>query len=317
MMEKDKIRNEVRKTYGAMARHRVPCCGTAPTSGTQKRQSLAGENATCCESTPGCGTSNLETAANQNVGYTDEQLAAIPEEAFLGLGCGNPTALASLRQGETVLDLGAGAGIDCFLAAKVVGETGRVIGVDMTAEMLDRARENAAKHHYANVEFRLGEIENLPVADGSVDAILSNCVINLSPEKQRVFAEAYRVLKPGGRMVVSDIVLLKDLPETIKDDVEAYVACIAGASRKEEYLAMIRDAGFRQIELVSERPVGMERPEASNCSGAPQEIKPSHPQIAEELAEFERFAQPGTAEVFATSIQVRAMKPVSGEKQGG
>jgi arsenite methyltransferase len=292
MMEKERIRQEVRKAYGAAVKSNTSCCGSRPAS----------------------ESSSLENAASRIMGYTPEQLAAVPEDSVLGLGCGNPTALASLQQGETVLDLGAGAGIDCFLAAKAVGETGRVVGVDMTAEMVDRARENVRKNHYANVEFRLGEIENLPVADRSVDVILSNCVINLSPEKPRVFAEAYRVLKPGGRLMISDIVLLKDLPAFIRESTESYVECIAGASRKEEYLAMIRDAGFGQIEVVSERPVSMERPEASNCQCGSPERKPSQPQTVEQLAEFERFAQSGTAEIFATSIQVRAIKPVSGEQ---
>lgn len=287
-MEKEQIRQEVRKAYGAAAKRSGSCCGSRP----------ANEN------------SSLENAASRITGYTPEQLAVVPEDAILGLGCGNPTALASLQQGETVLDLGAGAGIDCFLAAKAVGETGRVIGVDMTAEMLDRARENARKHHFDNVDFRLGEIENLPVGDAAVDVVISNCVINLSPDKTRVFAEAYRVLKPGGRMMISDIVLLKDLPRTIKDDPELYVACVAGASRKEEYLGMIRNAGFGQIEVISERPAGMERPSDSNCQCGAQEHKPISPQTAEELAEFERFVQSGQAEVFATSIQVRAIKPV-------
>jgi ubiquinone/menaquinone biosynthesis C-methylase UbiE len=187
------------------------------------------------------------------VGYSPEELAAVPEDANLGLGCGNPTALAGLKPGETVLDLGSGAGIDCFLAAKKVGPSGRVIGVDMTAEMIDRARENARKNGIANVEFRLGEIENLPVADGTVDVILSNCVINLSTDKPRVFREAFRVLRPGGRMMVSDLALKKPLPKAIRDSVEAYVACIAGAMVKDEYLGAIRDAGFKDVETVSEK----------------------------------------------------------------
>ena len=168
----------------------------------------------------------------------------IPEGANLGLGCGNPVALASLRPGETVLDLGSGGGIDCFLAARKVGPEGRVIGVDMTAEMIHLARENAQKSGLKNVEFRLGEIENLPLEDGSVDAVISNCVINLSTDKERVFREIYRVLKPGGRMMVSDIVLDGELPAKVKDSVAAYTGCIGGALKRDDYLAAIVKAGF-------------------------------------------------------------------------
>jgi ubiquinone/menaquinone biosynthesis C-methylase UbiE len=176
----------------------------------------------------------------------------------LGLGCGNPIALASLKEGEIVLDLGSGAGFDCFLAAKQVGSKGRVIGVDMTTEMLERARENARKGDFGNVEFRLGEIENLPVGDNQVDIIISNCVINLSPNKKRVFEEAFRVLRPGGRLMVSDIVLLKDLPEEIKSSVAAYVGCAAGASTKKDYLESIRAAGFGETKVLGEAAFSVE-----------------------------------------------------------
>jgi ubiquinone/menaquinone biosynthesis C-methylase UbiE len=176
----------------------------------------------------------------------------VPEGANLGLGCGNPIALASLKEGEVVLDLGSGAGFDCFLASPRVGLKGKVIGVDMTPEMLDKARENARKGNYKNVEFRLGEIENLPVADNSVDAIISNCVINLSADKKRVFQEAYRVTKPGGRLMVSDIVVLKDLPEFIKESVAAYTGCIAGAIEKAAYLKAVKDAGFGDVKVLEE-----------------------------------------------------------------
>ncbi len=170
----------------------------------------------------------------------------------MGFGCGNPVAIASLKEGDVVLDLGSGAGFDAFLAAQRVGTIGRVIGVDMTPEMLEKARAHAAKGNYPNVEFRLGEIEKLPVEDNSVDVIISNCVINLSPEKERVFAEAFRVLKPGGRLMVSDLVLVKDLPAALKESVEAYVGCLAGAIRKEDYLNCISLAGFRDVKVVSE-----------------------------------------------------------------
>lgn len=183
---------------------------------------------------------------------------AVPEGANLGLGCGNPVAIASLKEGEVVLDLGSGAGFDCFLAANAVGSKGKVIGIDMTPEMLAMARENARKGGYENVEFRLGEIENLPVANSSIDVVISNCVINLSPEKKRVFAEAFRVLKPGGRVMVSDIVLLKTLPEEVRNSIEAYVSCIAGAALKDEYIGAMKLAGFKDIEIMGETPVPIE-----------------------------------------------------------
>ena len=189
---------------------------------------------------------------SKRIGYTDDELETVPEGANLGLGCGNPVALASLREEETVLDLGSGAGFDCFLAANKVGKTGKVIGVDMTPEMLEKARENAKKGGYSNVEFRLGEIENLPVADNSVDVMISNCVINLSPDKRRVFAEAYRVLRPNGRLMVSDIVLLKELPAFVMNSLEAYVSCVSGAMIREEYLRTIENAGFKEVKIVDE-----------------------------------------------------------------
>ena len=175
---------------------------------------------------------------------------AAPEAANLGLGCGNPLAIASLNEGQVVLDLGSGAGFDCFLAARAVGKTGRVIGVDMTHEMLTKARKNAEKNGFTNVEFRLGEIEALPVADDSVDVIISNCVINLSPEKQRVFNEAFRVLKPNGRLAIADIVATAPLPDEIKDDWAAYTGCMAGASQITELENMLRASGFKEIKIA-------------------------------------------------------------------
>jgi len=177
---------------------------------------------------------------------------AVPEGANLGLGCGNPVAIASLEEGEVVLDLGSGAGFDAFLASPRVGPTGRVIGVDMTPEMIKKALENAKKGNYKNVEFRLGEIEKLPIEDNSIDVIISNCVINLSPEKQKVFKEAFRVLKPGGRLMVSDLVLVKDLPDSAKQSVEAYIGCLAGAVMKNEYIRFIENAGFGDIRIVNQ-----------------------------------------------------------------
>jgi len=189
---------------------------------------------------------------SKKIGYNESDLASVPEGANLGLGCGNPTAFASLREGETVLDLGSGAGFDCFLAANKVGPTGRVIGVDMTPDMLEKARENARKGNYENVEFRLGEIENLPASDNSIDVIISNCVINLSPDKPRVFHEAFRVLKPGGRLMVSDMVLLKELPKFVKESMHAYIGCVAGAIMKDDYIGAITKAGFQKVEIIDE-----------------------------------------------------------------
>ena len=213
---------------------------------------IAKQDDSCCAPLNPCCGSPLPEEISRKVGYTEDDLNAVPDGANMGLGCGNPVALASLKEGEVVLDLGSGAGFDCFLAANRVGKTGRIIGVDMTPEMIEKARRNAQKAGYENVEFRLGEIENLPVADNSVDAIISNCVINLSPDKERVFKEAFRVLKPGGRLMVSDLVLLKELPDFIKKSVVSYVSCIAGAIRKEEYMGAIKGAGFQEVKIIDE-----------------------------------------------------------------
>jgi len=253
-MKDDEIKQAVRERYAQIAVKESSCC--APSN-------------TCC------GTTDQATDISKKIGYRDEELDSVPEGANLGLGCGNPTALASLKEGETVLDLGSGGGFDCFLASNMVGQKGKVIGVDMTSEMIDKARENARKSGYENVEFRLGEIENLPVADNSVDAIISNCVINLSPDKGRVFKEAYRALKPGGRVMVSDIVLLQELPESIKNSVEAYVGCVAGASRKEDYLATVAAAGFQEVETVSEVSLGMGQLTGSIASINVRAVKPN------------------------------------------
>jgi SAM-dependent methyltransferase len=225
----EEIKKVVREGYARIAQQESSCCGPVGTRGIDNRKTTS-----------------------KRIGYTDEELKVVPEGANLGLGCGNPVALASLREGEVVLDLGSGAGFDCFLAAQRVGEKGRVIGVDMTPEMIDKARKNAKKGNYKNVEFRLGEIENLPVADDSVDLVISNCVINLSPDKERVFQEAFRVLRPGGRMIVSDIVLLKKLPALIKNSIEAYVGCLLGAILRDEYLKTIRAVGFQEVEIMDE-----------------------------------------------------------------
>jgi len=234
---------------------------------------------------------------SRKIGYSEEDLKVAPQGANLGLGCGNPVALASLREGDTVLDLGSGAGFDCFLAANKVGKRGKVIGVDMTGEMLDRARENARKGNYDNVEFRLGEIENLPVGDNQVDVIISNCVINLSPNKRRVFREAFRVLRSGGRLMVSDLVLLKDLPVEIRNSVAAYVGCVAGAVTKNEYLEAIQAAGFEETEVLDE-------------TAFPSEFLANDPTV-KEIAESLRLTQEKADELAGSvvSIKVSAVKP--------
>jgi len=219
----------------------------------------------------------------------------VPEGANLGLGCGNPVALASLAEGETVVDLGAGAGFDCFLAASRVGPQGKVIGVDMTPAMVERARGNAAKGEYGNVEFRLGEIEHLPVADASADAIISNCVINLSPDKAQVFSEALRVLKPGGRLMVSDLVLDAPLPEAVRNSVEAYVGCVAGALLRDEYLGAMGVAGFADVEVMEESGFSMD------CVAE----GPQGQEAPESLAEGDL----ARAAAVVRSVKVRAVKP--------
>ncbi len=230
MEEEDKMRKRVREGYAEIAR-REPCC-TAQTS--------------CC------ANSNKYEEASRKMGYSETELGSIPQGANLGLGCGNPVALSSLKEGETVIDLGSGGGVDCFLAAKKVGEKGKVIGIDMTPEMIDKARENARKGGYKNVEFRLGEIEHLPVADNTANVIISNCVINLAPDKKKVYEEAFRVLKPGGRIMVSDLVLKKELPEGVREGAHPS-SCIKSAILKEEYLKAIEQVGFRDIRILEEK----------------------------------------------------------------
>lgn len=242
-METNDIKAAVRLHYASIARQGSSCCGPSTSS--------------CCG-----------TPASRELGYSEQELAQVPAGADLGLGCGNPTALASLAPGEVVVDLGSGAGIDCFLAAQRVGPGGFVIGVDMTHEMLERSRRAAAEGGFGNVEFRLGEIENLPVADRTADAVISNCVINLSTDKPRVFCEALRVLKPGGRLMVSDLVLERPLPESVRRSVEAYAGCISGALLKDEYLAAIRAAGFADVEIVGESgyAIGSSNPDDSEVA---------------------------------------------------
>jgi SAM-dependent methyltransferase len=224
-MDKEKTQKIVKEAYGKTARKQKSCgC---------------------------CGPDTAQYA--KSIGYTDEELKSVPDESNLALGCGNPTALASLKEGEVVLDLGSGAGFDCFLAANRVGSTGKVIGVDMTLEMIEKARDNAKKNGVENVEFRPGEIENLPVEDSSVGVVISNCVINLSADKPSVFREIYRVLKPGGRVAISDIALLKQLPQKIRENAEAYVGCLAGAVLVDEYKRLVESSGLKDVKITEKR----------------------------------------------------------------
>ncbi|MFH0728552.1 MAG: arsenite methyltransferase [Pseudomonadota bacterium] len=232
-MKNDDIRSSVRNVYGKIAASGKAGCG-------------------CATASPACcGTPNEASAADISsaLGYSGADVIAVPEGANMGLGCGNPQAIAALQLGETVLDLGSGGGFDCFLAARSVGDNGYVIGVDMTPEMIGNSRRNAAKFGLRNVDFRLGELEHLPVADGIVDVIISNCVINLSPEKEKVFREAWRVLKPGGRLAISDVVATAELPDTVKNDMALHAGCIAGASSVREIESMLHRTGFENIRV--------------------------------------------------------------------
>ncbi|OFW53806.1 MAG: arsenite S-adenosylmethyltransferase [Actinobacteria bacterium RBG_13_35_12] len=233
-MKEKNIKKIVRESYGRIAKQNSSCCSV--------------------ETSCGCRGNNKFDEISKSIGYADADIKKVPEGSNLGLGCGNPIALASIKEGETVLDLGSGAGFDCFLAANKVGAKGKVIGVDMTQEMLEKARENVLKGGYKNVEFRLGEIDNLPVADNHIDIIISNCVINLTPDKKRVFNEAYRVLKPGGRIMISDMVLLKKLllPDEVIDVLDTCGSCITGAIMKEEYINSIEESGFTKVEVINE-----------------------------------------------------------------
>jgi arsenite methyltransferase len=232
-LQKDRVRQQVREHYGRIVEQNG--CGCSPT---------------CCSSTAKENTDKVDvTVMSQRLGYSAEQTSTVPEGSNLGLGCGNPLAIASLQRGQTVLDLGSGAGFDAFLAARAVGPEGKVIGVDMTSAMISKARSNAAKAGVSNTEFRLGEIENLPVPDSSVDVILSNCVINLSPDKNRVFAESWRVLKPGGRLAISDVVALKPVPQHMVEDPQLYASCASGAALVEEVEVMLLNHGFNGVRV--------------------------------------------------------------------
>ncbi|MFA7463283.1 MAG: arsenite methyltransferase [Anaerovoracaceae bacterium] len=225
--DKDIVRERVRNRYSEIAKENGSCCGSG-----------------CCGSIP---SANPDFSAR--IGYTNDELSAVPDGANMGLGCGNPQAIAKIKPGEVVLDLGCGGGFDCFLAAKQVGAEGKVIGVDMTPEMIAKARENARKGDYGNVEFRLGEIEYLPVADNSVDVIISNCVINLSPAKEKVFREAYRVLRPHGRLAATDVVATSPLPDEIQQNEDAHCGCVAGAARAGDIGKMLKDVGFSEVSI--------------------------------------------------------------------
>lgn len=228
----DDIRQSVRVQYGNRAKGITHGCCSSP------------ENS-CCSSISG-----TEEQYSQALGYSQHQLESVPEGANLGLGCGNPQTIASLKAGEVVLDLGSGAGFDCFLAAQAVGATGKVIGVDMTPEMLAKARQNLLCSGLNNIEFRLGEIEHLPVADNHIDVIISNCVINLSPEKEQTYSEAFRVLKPGGRIAISDVLAVKEIPEQYQNDLELLGACISGAETVSNINRILQQIGFQRVEIT-------------------------------------------------------------------
>lgn len=232
-MDKEQIQKNVKRGYADIVKR-------------NKKKSFLPNIFQCCD------TKEIATAIGKKIGYSEDELKNVPEDANLGIGCGNPTALASIRKGETILDLGSGAGFDCFLASKETGETGKIIGVDITPEMVALAKKNADKGNYKNVEFKVGEIENLPIESSSIDLIISNCVINLSNQKEQVFKEAFRVVKPKGRIMISDIILLKNLPDYVKNSVEGHIACLAGAVKKEDYINAITRAGFTDISFIKE-----------------------------------------------------------------
>jgi arsenite methyltransferase len=244
-----------------------------------------------------CDPKEIAADIGKKIGYSEEELQKVPEDANLGIGCGNPTALASIQKGESILDLGSGAGFDCFLAVQATGESGKVIGVDITPEMVQQAQKNAKRSGYKNVEFKIGEIENLPVETNSIDLIISNCVINLSNQKKRVFAEAFRVAKPGGRIMISDIILLKDLPDYVLNSVEGHIACLAGAVRKEHYVNGLQAAGFEDVQIEKQ-------------TRFPIELMLNDP-IAQKIVRDNQLTDQEIAEIANSiaSISIRAQKP--------
>ena len=288
--EEENTRKDVRKGYAKIA----------------KKEGLSASCTTSC-----CGDSSTHEEMSRKIGYTEDELRSIPQGSNMGLGCGNPVALASLKQGETVIDLGSGGGVDCFLAAQKVGPKGKVIGIDMTPEMIDKARENARKSHYSNVEFRLGEIENLPVADNTADAIISNCVINLAPNKKRVFEEAFRALKPEGRIMISDIVLTKEIPEEIQKKAHP-ASCVQGAILKDKYIDTIKQAGFKDVE-ISEKNQGPSFEEVLNDPDAKVIVanKKTNTQELKSIAELDPEKREMVKIIWTstTSINVSATKP--------
>jgi SAM-dependent methyltransferase len=239
---------------------------------------------------------NLEEICKR-IGYSEEDISAAPPESNLGLGCGNPVALAAIKEGERVLDMGSGAGFDCFLASSLVGGSGQVIGVDITSEMVDKARANARKGGYENIDFRQGDLENMPVADSYVDVVISNCVINLVPNKRLVFKEAFRVLKSGGRLAISDVVLTRELPDFVKNSTKAYIGCLAGAIMKQEYLEIITNVGFTDVSVAAESRVPVQSLLCESSGSAAIEMPQFSPEQQKEIAES------------VLSIKVNARKP--------
>ena len=239
---------------------------------------------------------NLEDICKR-IGYSEEDISAAPPESNLGLGCGNPVALAAIKEGERVLDMGSGAGFDCFLASSLVGPSGQVIGVDITSEMVDKARANARKGGYENIDFRQGDLENMPVADSYVDVVISNCVINLVPNKRLVFKEAFRVLRPGGRLAISDVVLTRELPDFVKNSTKAYIGCLAGAIMKQEYLQIIGNVGFSDISVAAESSFPVQSLLCESRGSAAIEMPQFSPEQQKEIAES------------VLSIKVNARKP--------
>ncbi|MFX0126366.1 MAG: arsenite methyltransferase [Candidatus Hodarchaeota archaeon] len=284
-LSEDTVRHVVRKRYGEIASDGTPSVDLSSS-----------------------GLPSTPQEVSEYIGYSRDELQSIPEEANMGLGCGNPVALASIQPGEVIVDLGSGAGIDCFLAAQRTGKIGKVIGIDMTAEMIEKSRALAKQEGYDNVEFRLGEIEHMPVADDTADLIISNCVINLSPDKAQVFREAYRVLKPGGRMMISDIILQEELPDVIKNSVEGLVGCISGAMLKEDYIKLIETAEFEDIEIISERyaAIHSELSEEEKRNGKPKVIAGG-----KEIDHDFTYEDVDKLTKSIVSIEVLALKPVN------